>query len=230
MAALATLLRQGPTPFVSLVTIATEADGTPLMLLSDLAVHTRNIKANARASILIDERAATMSAGDPLTGVRATLVGQIERIEHARARRRFLARQQEAELYADFADFSFYRLQVETAHLVAGFGRIAELSTCDVLIDLTDAEEIVSSETEILAHLNEEHADALRLFATRLLGSVDGDWRAIGIDPEGLDLQLSRESETHSRRLAFPTLVRNSGTLRAILKNLAETAHGDFSI
>ena len=221
-AALATLDAGTGAPFASLVTVATAADGSPLMLLSDLAVHTRNLKADARASLLYDERGpGALEPGDPLTGTRVTLVGRIERVaEPAAERARFLARQPEAEGYAGFRDFAFYRLAVEMGHLVAGFGRIVDLKASDLLLDLAGADEIVAGEAGIVAHLNEDHADAVRLYATRLLGAPDGAWRVTGCDPEGMDIQ----AEGRTLRLEFPERVRTGTELRKMLVRLAGEA------
>jgi len=106
------------------------------------------------------------------------------------------------------------------AHLVAGFGRIVDLSSADILTDLAGADALVDAEAEIVAHMNAEHLAALRLYATRLLGDSDGDWRCVGCDPEGLELQWDRRA----RRLDFPQRVASPGVLRQVLKNLAEQA------
>ena len=122
-AALGTLLRDaGGAPYVSLVNVATDHDGAPLLLLSDLADHTRNLAADQRASLLLDD---TGAREDPLAGERADRAGTARADRASRShRRRYLARHPVAAMYADFRDFNFYRLAVERAHLVAGFGRI----------------------------------------------------------------------------------------------------------
>lgn len=227
-AALATLDAGTGGPFASLVTVATEADGSPILLLSDLAAHTRNLKADPRASLLFDGRGPGASEpGDPLAGARVSLTGRFVRLDPAEAgetRRRFLARQPEAEGYAGFRDFAFYRMTIEVGHLVAGFGRIVDLTAAALLLDLAGADEIVAAEAGIVAHMNEDHADAVRLYATRLLGAPDGAWTVTGCDPEGLDLMLQTEAGLVSRRMVFPEVVRHAGPLRAVLKKLADTA------
>ncbi len=95
-------------------------------------------------------------------------------------------------MFAGFADFGFYAIDVNGAHLVAGFGRIVDLAPADILLDLSGAETIVAAESEVVAHMNADHAEAMRLYATKLLGAPDGDWRCAGCDPEGLDLQNGR--------------------------------------
>lgn len=214
--ALATLMSGSGDPYCSLVNVATAADGAPLLLLSKLAVHTKNILADARASLMLDER----KAGDPLEGARVMLMGRLSVTEDAAARAAYLRRQPEAEMFAGFADFAFYRMAIGHAHLVAGFGRIVDLPAHEVLTDTADAAALLAAEADAIAHMNADHADACRLYATKLLGGPDGDWRCVGIDPEGIELQQGRTA----LRLAFPQRVTAPGPLRAVLKELAEQA------
>ena len=123
-------------------------------------------------------------------------------------------------MFANFADFAFYRMEITRAHLVAGFGRIVDLKPQDMLTDISDAQALVEAEADAIAHMNADHADACRLYATRLLGAPDGDWRCVGIDPEGLELQHGRTA----LRLPFPQRVTAPGPLRAVLKQLADEA------
>jgi heme iron utilization protein len=214
--ALATLMPGAGDPYCSLVNVATAADGAPLLLISTLATHTKNLLADPRCSLMIDER----KAGDPLEGGRVMLMGTAEKTGEPDARRRYLARQPEAEMYVGFADFAFYQMNLTGAHLVAGFGRIVDLEPEEVLTQIDDAPDMVAGETDILQHMNEDHADACRLYATRLLGAAEGDWKAVGCDPEGLELQNGRIA----LRLPFPQRVRAPGVLRMVLKELAEKA------
>jgi putative heme iron utilization protein len=214
--ALATLMAGSGDPYCSLVNVATAVDGTPLLLISRLAIHTRNILADPRASLMLDER----KEGDPLQGARVMLMGTVAKTESPDARRRYLAYQPEAEMFADFADFAFYELRLKGAHLVAGFGRIVDLAPADVLTDVRGAEAMIEAEAGAVEHMNADHADTCRLYATRLLGAPDGAWRCVGCDPEGLDLQSGRIG----LRLPFPKRVTEPGALRAILKQLAEQA------
>jgi putative heme iron utilization protein len=214
--ALATLMAGSGDPYCSLVNVATAADGTPLLLISKLAVHTKNTLADARVSLMLDER----KEGDPLQGARVMLLGAAEKTESADARRRYLVRQPEAEMFAGFADFAFYQIKLKGAHLVAGFGRIVDLKAADLLTDLSGAAALVAAEPEVIAHMNGDHAETCRLYATKLLGAVDGDWRCVGCDPEGLDLQCGRAA----LRLPFPQRVTQPGVLRAVLKALADEA------
>jgi heme oxygenase (biliverdin-IX-beta and delta-forming) len=214
--ALATLMPGSGDPYCSLVNVATASDGAPLMLISRLAVHTQNLLADKRLSLMLDER----REGDPLEGARVMLQGAGGATEDPAARRRYLERQPEAAMFADFADFAFYRIAIKAAHLVAGFGRIVDLKPRDILTETGDAAELIAAEPEIAAHMNADHAQAVRLYATKLLGARDGEWRCVGCDPEGLELQLGRTA----LRLSFPQRVRTPGVLRQVLKQLAERA------
>jgi len=113
-------------------------------------------------------------------------------------------------------------MDVVSAHLNGGFARAADLTAADVLTDVSDAQALLEAEADAITHMNADHAEACRLYATKLLGAPDGDWRCVGIDPEGLELQHGR----NALRLFFPQRVTAPGPLRAALKQLAEQARG----
>ena len=214
--ALATLMTSSGDPYCSLVNVASAADGSPLLLISRLAVHTKNILADPRVSLMLDER----KEGDPLEGARVMLMGTAAVTDDPAARQRYLARQPEAEMFAGFGDFAFYRIELKGAHFVGGFGRIVDLKREDLVLDLAGAESLVEAEPEILAHMNADHADTCRLYATKLLGARDGEWRCAGCDPDGLELQNGRAA----LRLLFPQRINSPGVLRQVLKQMADRA------
>lgn len=216
-AALATLDDGTGHPYASLITVATCADGSPVFLISTLARHTKNLISDARASILYD---GTDGLGDPLQGGRVSLRGTASMIEDAAAERRFLARHSSAQGYAGFADFSFYRLSIEGAHYVGGFGSIHDFEPGDLLTPLDGAAALVEAESGIVEHMNEDHAGAVELYATRLLGAAPGPWRFTGCDPEGCDLVL----EDRALRLDFPERVTSPQTIRKTLVQLTRDA------
>src|SRR5437762_4188238 len=152
-AALGTSL--GGRPFVSLVAAACDSDASPLLLLSDLAQHTKNLVAEPSVSLLFEEVAGQ---ADPLAGPRLTLLGRAERCDEPRCSARFAARHPASAAYAGFADFHLYRVVVERGHLVAGFGRIAWVET-EHLRFSADASGLAAAEAEIVAHMNADHAD-----------------------------------------------------------------------
>ncbi len=141
---------------------------SPLLLLSTLALHTKNVLADARCSLMLDER----KGGDPLEGARVMLMGTLAATAEAAARAAYLRRHPEAEMFAGFADFAFYRMAVTRAHLVAGFGRIVDLKPADLLTEVSDAAALLAAEGEAIAHMNADHAEACRLYATKLLGAT----------------------------------------------------------
>ena len=210
-------------PFASLVNVATDVDGAPLILVSRLATHTANLEHDGRASLLLAET----GKGDALTHPRLTVLGTMAPVardstDEPRIRRRFLTRHPKSELYAGFADFAFWRMAVVSAHLNGGFARAADLTAADVLTDVAGAQALVEMETDAIAHMNADHAEACRLYATKLLGAPDGGWACVGIDPEGIELQQNQIA----LRLFFPQRVTGPGPLRAVLKQLAEQARG----
>jgi putative heme iron utilization protein len=219
--ALATIDRNTGHPFSSLVNVATDADGSPLILVSQLSTHTANIEIDPRASVLL----ASTGKGDPLAHPRLTVLGTFANIERdaqeaARIQRRFLFRHPKSRLYAGFGDFTFWRLQVVSAHLNGGFARAADLKASDLIINLADAAEIVEIEESAIAHMNVDHPDAVRLYATKLLGEADGGWQVTGVDPDGLDLALG----DRTARLPFAERVTNGLALRKTLAELGARA------
>jgi len=213
--ALATL-SSGGAPYASLVTIACAMDGAPILLLSRLARHTANLGGDPRVALLLEEE----RAHDPLEGARVSLSGTLSRTEDPAARRRFLARHPSAEAYAGFSDFGVWRMEMSDAHLVAGFGRIADLKAEDLSTGIEGAGRLIEAEEGAVAHMNEDHRDAIVLYATKLLGDEAGDWRIASLDPEGCDLMLG----DRARRLEFPQRVVEAGALRKVLVQLAQNA------
>ena len=212
-------------PYASLVLSACDHDGSPLLLLSDLAEHSKNLAAEPRASLLFD---GTAGHDDPLTGPRASLLGEIRPIEDAartaRLRARYIARHPSARTYAGFADFRLYRMTVESAHLVAGFGRIHWLVGPEVLFDTAGCGALAEAEADIVAHMNADHGAALEAIATRLLGLPKPDpragWVMTGIDPEGFDLRAGGRRA----RAGFAAPLGDAGAARAALVALTRTA------
>lgn len=213
-AALATSLRGRP--FASLVLLVADSDASPLLLLSDLAEHSRNIGFDPRVSVLVD---GTEGHPDPLAGPRLTLIGQAQIGDDPRRLARFTAHHPASTVYSGFADFHLYRVTVERGHLVAGFGRIYWIEPGDLLFT-GDAGELAAAEPEILRQMNEDHAAAIVDVARRSGGGVGAGWQMTGIDPEGIDLRRGAETA----RCDFGTPVRTPEEARAALVKLAAEA------
>ena len=203
----------GGEPYVSFVAVACDTDASPLLLLSDLAQHTRNLLADPRVSLLF---ADTEGHADPLAGPRLTVLGRAARDDDARTAARFAARHPASAAYAGFADFHLYRVAVERGHLVAGFGRIAWLDGTDLRFSGNVAA-LAAAEAEIVAHMNSEHADAIAAYASRLLGRSGTGWQMSGIDPEGCDLRRPNAGGDETARLDFPEPVFDASMARQTL-------------
>ncbi|MDQ6702162.1 MAG: DUF2470 domain-containing protein [Pseudomonadota bacterium] len=218
--ALATLVPGNAFPFASLVNVATAPDGSPILLLSRLAAHTRHLASDPRLSLLLVQT----GAGDPLVHPRVTILGTGECVidpdGRAALKARFLARHPESALYADFADFSFWRVVMEQAHLNAGFARAGNFKAASIVTPLDGAEALVAAEAQALSEVNAHHQDALAQFATALAGKPDGPWQATGIDPDGIDLGCG----DRTARIAFPRPVHTLEDLRETLPQLIEAA------
>jgi putative heme iron utilization protein len=217
--ALATLMPGSGDPYCSLVNVASHCDGSPILLISRLALHTRNILADPRVSLMLDERAE----GDPLEGARIMLAGKAEQDDGADRgvlRRRYLNAHPSSEAFVSFEDFSFFRIRPATAHLVAGFGRIVDLAPEQFLTDISGADALLEAEQGAVDHMNADHRDAMNLYATNLLGAEPADWRCTGCDPDGIDMQAGAKT----LRLDFPERVTNATAVRKMLVRLAAEA------
>ncbi|GLS46627.1 HugZ family protein [Methylobacterium brachythecii] len=213
--ALATLDPETGIPFASLVTIATDCDGTPLMLLSRLSAHTRNLMADPRASLLF----SAGGKGDPLAHPRLTVTGRALRTEEPRIRERFLARHPKAKLYADFPDFGFFALEPIAGHLNGGFAKAATLTPAELLLDIGQAEAVIAGERGAVEHMNADHLDAIALYAKGVGAEGDG-WHLSGLDPEGMDLIAG----DRTARVLYPSPVTDMGSLRKGLVAMAQAA------
>ena len=216
-AALATLNREGGLPYGSLINVATTPEGAPIILISTLAWHTQNLLDDPRGSILFDD---TDGLADPLTGPRVTIMGRFEQTKDPAIRKRYLARHPGAALYVDFGDFSFWTLHATEAHAVAGFGRIETIPAAEVLLSTDQCAALSQAEERIVEHMNDDHADAVNLYATQLLGQEPGPWQMTAIDTDGVDLSNSECSV----RLALPAPVSTAEEARDALVALAAKA------
>jgi putative heme iron utilization protein len=212
-AALAT--SQDGRPYVSLVTVAFDHDLSPILLLSRLADHTRNLLIDAKAALLLD---GTGGLDNPQTGPRVTLVGTVAEDGRAHLRRRFLARHPAAALYAGFGDFAIWRLSVEKAHFVGGFARAVWLDSPQV--PETEAEAMAAAEPPLLERINGQFPDMVAALAVAAGGTGDISWRLAAVDSLGCDLAGGERS----LRLNFTEPVREGeGILRALVEMAGKT-------
>ena len=168
--ALATLMAGSGDPYCSLVNVASHPDGSPILLISRLALHTKNILGDARVSLMLDERAE----GDPLEGARIMLAGHAEQAGADPRRSCAGAISTPIRRRKPLSNSRIFRSSGSAppgAHLVAGFGRIVDLEPEQFLTDISDAAALLEAEQGAVAHMNEDHRDAMNLYATRLLGA-----------------------------------------------------------
>lgn len=201
-------------PYGSLVTIAFDGEGRPLFLLSTLAEHTSNLVANAQASVLVTEPAGAHD--EPLALGRVTILGRCTRVpaeEVPAVRAIFLEAQPSASYYVDFKDFAFYRLEPQALRYVGGFGR---MSWIDVdAYRSAEADPLASAAHGILSHMNEDHADALMLYATKLAGLPTATSATMtAVDRYGMDLAVVTPEGKRSTRLAFDEPVTTTDEVR----------------
>ncbi|WP_217571979.1 HugZ family protein [Mesorhizobium sp. GbtcB19] len=208
-------------PLASRVGVATDIDGTPLILISMLSAHTGALLADPRCSLLLGEP----GQGDPLAHPRISLSCRALRLERGtadqiRAERRYLNRNPKAKLYAGLGDFSFFRLEPGRASLNGGFGKAYLLDRDDFITGGGIVEELAGSEQAALEHMNTDHSDALALYA-RHFGRAEGDgWTATGFDADGMDLAASDAT----CRIFFPQPLQAARELRSVLVEMAKTA------
>lgn len=189
-AALATTDASSGTPYASMILLATTLEGEPITLISSLARHTRNLSQIAMASVLVD---TSNAAGDATTGGRISLMGRFTEDKSQSSRARFLARHPGASGYADFADFTFYRMAIESAHFIEGFGRIVPLPGTALYARIDDATGFAAAEPGLVADLRQRWP-----FVT-------------GFDTEGVDLIVNGRGE----RLPFDRPAPDVATAQA---------------
>jgi putative heme iron utilization protein len=210
-------------PYVSLVALAFDYTVSPLLLLSDLAQHSRNIAADPRISLLFDGGMSEHPPADPLAEPRLTLLGEAVRCDDTSLLARFTARHPSAAAYAGFADFHLYRVTIGRGHLVAGFGRISWIEAA-ALRSASDSAALAAAESEIIEHMNADHAEAVMLLAERLARRPGSGWRMTGIDPDGIDLRRPVGDGGETARVDFAAPVFDPQAARRALIALTAAA------
>ena len=208
-------------PLATLTSVATDVDGTPVVLVSQLSGHTGNLMANPRCSLLF----ARTGKGDPLAHPRISVMAEAAVVDRGsdegqRIRRRFLARQPKAALYVDFPDFLFLRMEIRSASLNGGFGKAYELTPADLKTEIGDAAAMIAAEQDILAHMNGDHAAAIALYGTVLARREPGPWRLLGLDPDGFEIGHG----TDLARLEFGQRATSPDDVHRLLVELAKAA------
>jgi putative heme iron utilization protein len=211
---LGTLSRRHPGhPFVSIMPYAPDERGRPLLLISTLAMHTQNLAADARASLLVAQ-----PGDDPLALARLTLMGRAGRLgsgERPAAREAYLARHPNAIHWVDFDDFAFWRLDVADVYFVGGFGAMDWLTVAGY--EAARPDPLADAAPGIIAHMNRDHADALVLYA-RVLGGLPAEAaEMVAVDRLGFKLRVRAADGLHGRRIGFPREVTTAEQCRVVL-------------
>jgi heme iron utilization protein len=227
--ALATLSRKHPGhPFASVMPYALDEHGQPLVLVSSMAMHTQNLQADPRASLLVTQPVANapgQEAGDPLAAARLTLLGEAQQLgapDAAKAREAYLARHPRAAYWVDFDDFSFWRLDVRDVYFVGGFAAMDWVTADDYRAARPDP--LADAGPGIIGHMNKDHADALIAYARHFAREVADEATMIAVDRLGFRLRLRSGDRLHAVRIAFPREIRSAAESRTVLiEMLAQT-------
>jgi heme oxygenase (biliverdin-IX-beta and delta-forming) len=220
---LATISRRHPGhPFASVMPYALDGHGRPLFLISTMAMHTHNLSADPRASLLVTQPAWE---GDPLAAGRVTLMGAACRLEPAdveAARAAYLAWHEAARFWVDFEDFAFWRLDLMDVYFVGGFAAMDWVSRETYLAAAPDP--LADAATGIVEHMNADHADALVAYARAFAGETADEATMTAVDRLGFKLRLRAGERLHGVRLAFPREVTTAGDARAVLIEMLREA------
>jgi putative heme iron utilization protein len=218
---LATLSRRhAGHPFGSVMPYALDEGGRPLFLISSMAMHTQNLEADARASLLVT---AAGPVEDPLAAGRVTLLGAARRVpapEIAGARERYLARHARAASWVDFGDFAFWRLEVADVYFVGGFGAMDWVAAR--AFTAAEPDPLADAAAGIIEHMNRDHPDALVTFARVLAGEAAEEAAMLAVDRLGFELRLRGAGRLHGCRIAFPTAVGSPEEARATLVRMLD--------
>ena len=231
---LATLSRRHPGhPFASVMPYALDGAGRPLFLISSMAMHTQNLQADPRASLLVTQPGSgpqREEARDPLARARLTLMGQARVVppgEASTARAAYLARHSRASYWADFDDFGFWRLELTDLYFVGGFAAMDWVSAADYVAAAPDP--LADAADGITEHMNRDHADALVAYARFYAGEEADAATMVAVDRLGFKLRLRRGERLASVRIAFPREVRTAGETREVLIEMGRRARGEAS-
>ena len=220
---LSTLSRKQPGfPFGSVMPYGLDDHGRPIFLISTMAMHTQNLQADPRASLLVTQEDA---GGDPLGASRVTLVGNVLPVpdaEVAEARKLYLARHANSKYWVDFEDFSFYRMDVVDVYYVGGFGVMGWVSASDY--DRSQPDPLADSMAEIIQHMNADHKDALVLLARKFARIESQEATMTAVDRLGFHVRLKTQDGMRGARIAFLREVSNPAETRKVLVEMVQQA------
>jgi heme iron utilization protein len=216
---LSTLSRkQSGFPFGSVMPYGLDDRGRPIFLISTMAMHTQNLQADPRASLLITQPDAS---GDPLGASRVTLIGNtltIPKSEVPETRHRYLASYPNSQYWVDFEDFSFYRMDVQDVYYVGGFGVMGWVQASDY--EQAQADPLADAANKIIEHMNADHQDGLILLARAFAGIESQEAAMTAVDRLGFHVRLKTQDGMRGARIAFLREVRSSDETRKVLAEM----------
>ena len=223
LGSLSTLSRKQPGfPFGSVMPYGLDDHGRPLFLISTMAMHTQNLQADARASLLVTQEDTD---GEPLGASRVTLVGNVLPVpstELAEARKLYRERHANSKYWVDFEDFSFYRMDVIDVYYVGGFGVMGWVSASDY--DRSQPDPLADSMSEIIQHMNADHKDAIVLLARQFAHVDSTEATMTEVDRLGFQVRLRTRDGMRGARIAFLREVSNPGETRKVLVEMVQQA------
>lgn len=198
-------------PFGSMMPFAIDGNGSPVFFVSTMAMHTHNLLEDGRASLLITQPDA---AGDPLGAARLTLVGTASIAPPAEVSELYLSRHENARYWKDFSDFEYYRMAVTGVYYIGGFGVMGWVPAEEYAAAAPDP--LANAAPGIIAHMNKDHADALRRIVARETGESPDEAAMTAVDRLGFHVRLKTGDRVHGKRIPFPREVRDSNEARAV--------------
>lgn len=210
-------------PFGSVMPYALTADGSPVFLISGMAIHTQNVLADPRASLLVMQSG---NESDPLGMARVTLLGTVSRVDAVsdELRRAYLGRHPNAKHWIEYSDFGFFRLDVTQVYFVGGFGAMGWIAKDDYA--LAEADPLADAAAGILEHMNKDHAGALREIARHFAKLEAEEAAMVACDRLGFVLRARTSEGMKGRRIAFPEEVRTAEDARRVLVAMVKQARG----
>ena len=224
-----------PFAYSTFTLAAFDYDLSPILLLSDLSEHTKNIHEKNSASLMLCEESRLYnlfqkfdnkfsSYEDPMSRPRVTLIGKLKKTKDPNHRKRFISRHPASNLYANFKDMNFYKMDVKSAHLIGGFAQVKWFTSEDILCK--NISNFKDSEENIINHMNSSHKKSIKMYVNNLMQNEisreqrNGDWSITGIDPDGFDLRKKQITS----RFFFEKEISNAKKLRGVFVNLHKRA------
>ena len=215
-------------PFGSLMPYALDDAGRPIFLISNMAMHTQNLKADPRASLFVEQTGAD---GDPLGAARATLIGHVEFVPQediASVREQYLARHPNSSYWVDFADFNFFRLQPIDLYYVGGFGVMGWVEASDY--EHASSDPLAEASAGILSHMNADHVDSMILLARTHANLVASEATMTSVDRLGFSLRLKTAEGMKGTRINFPREVTTPQETRKVLVEMVREAEKSSNV